>query len=343
MRRVLRGLLGAGLLASWLAFAGLTLVQRLALDEPWLELSRYLPWYWMAAALGATLVAALALGRAWVLAALASLAVLAAVTMDFQWHAPRAAAAPLRVVTYNAKVQEALARPGGIAALEAEVRRLAPDVLLLQDAEGLRTARAGAAIVDGPPLFGLPHVAAVSQYVIASRLPLRECRIGRLDVPGASHRSLRCRVEHEGASLWIVNAHLLTPRGGLMAARRDPIDGVETWEENLARRLVQARQLAAEAAGIAGPRIVAGDLNATEASPVVQALRAVGLRDAFSEAGRGWGFSYGHTMRWGLPFLRIDHILVSREFEVLSSSVGGGDASAHRPVVADLAWRAAGR
>ena len=343
MRRAVRSLVGAGLLLVWLAFVGLTFAQRLPLEDPWLELSRYLPWYWMAAALGAALVLACLLGRPWVVAATAALALLVFVTMDFQWHAQREAQVRLRVVTYNAKVQEALARPGGIAALEAEVQRLAPDVLLLQDAEGLRTARAGAAIVEGPPLFGLPHVAAVSQYVIASRLPLRECRVGRLDHPGASHRSLRCRVEVDGRPVWIVNAHLLTPRGGLMAARRDPIDGVETWEQNFEHRLHQARGLAAEVAGLDGPRIVAGDLNAPEASPVVQTLLAAGLRDAFAQAGRGWGFSYGHAFRWGLPFLRIDHILVGPEFEVLSSRAGGGDASAHRPVVADLALRSQAR
>jgi endonuclease/exonuclease/phosphatase (EEP) superfamily protein YafD len=341
MGRALRHLARAAVGLGLFAVVALTVATAWpGLDDPWIELARYLPWYWVASALGVMLGVSAALGGRWVGACAMVALLLLTHGMDLQWHAPRSTAAPsMRVMTYNAKVQEALARPGGVAALEAEVRRWAPDVLLLQDAEGLRTARAGAAIVDGPPLFGLPHVAAVSQYVIASRWPLRDCQIGRLDYPGASHRSLRCRVERDGASLWVVNAHLLTPRGGLMAARRDLIDGAETWEQNFEHRLVQARQLAAEVAPIAGPRLVAGDFNAPDASPVVQTLLAAGLRDAFADAGRGWGFSYGHTFRWGLPFLRIDHILVSPEIEVLASRVGGGDASAHRPVVADLAFR----
>jgi len=69
---------------------------------------------------------------------------------------------------------------------------------------------------------------------------------------------------------------------------------------------------------------------------VIQALLAVGLRDAFASAGRGWGFTYGHTLRPRVSFLRIDHVLVSDDVAAVRSFVGGKEASDHRPVIADL-------
>lgn len=346
MRR-LHALLKTGVALVLAAFALLTAAQQwLAPDNVWVELSRFLPWYLFGAVLVAAAGVSLALGRAWVMACLAALGVLAIVTMDLQWRLPNSVAAAgrvMRVMTYNAKVLEAAARPGGLAALEAEVRRLAPDLLVMQDAETLRTPRGHEAIVEGPPLYGLPHVAAVGQYVIASRWPLHDCAVGQIGTDHESRRTMRCRIEVDGTPVWVVTAHLITPRSGLYATRHDPIDGVDTWERNLEDRKAQARKLAIAVAALSGPRIVAGDFNAAEATPVMQTVLAAGLRDAFSAAGIGWGFTYGHGWKLGLSFLRIDHILVSAEFDVLASEVGRADASAHRPVVADLALRAAGR
>ena len=124
---------------------------------------------------------------------------------------------------------------------------------------------------------------------------------------------------------------------GLNAARHEGVDGIDAWQRNHETRLAQARALARDLAP--GPLVLAGDLNAPDSSAVVRSLLALGLRDAFASAGRGYGYTYGHTLRPGFSFLRIDHILVSPDFAVRDSSVGGDDASDHRPVIADLAWR----
>ena len=78
------------------------------------------------------------------------------------------------------------------------------------------------------------------------------------------------------------------------------------------------------------------DLNSPDASAAMQSLFAIGLRDAFASAGRGWGHTYGHTLRPRFSFLRIDHVLVSDDVAVVRAFTGGKDASDHRPVVADL-------
>ena len=86
----------------------------------------------------------------------------------------------------------------------------------------------------------------------------------------------------------------------------------------------------------AHPVILAGDLNADEHSPVVRSLLATGLRDAFGSAGLGYGYTYGHDLRPGFSFLRIDHVLVAGSIGVRDCRVGGRDGSEHRPVIADL-------
>ena len=87
-----------------------------------------------------------------------------------------------------------------------------------------------------------------------------------------------------------------------------------------------------------GPLLVMGDFNAAEASPVIETLKLGGLHDTFADAGVGYGYTYGHALAKGLDFLRIDHILASREVRASSTSVGGEQASEHSPVIADVAF-----
>lgn len=330
LRLALAGVLGGLVL--------LTLAQRLSPFSPWwLELTRYAPYpLWLAPAGGALLLS-LGLGWRWVLASIATLALVATVTMGWVWNpAPQLSAAPggpaLRVMTYNMKAALASKRPGGVGELAAEIARHDPDIVLAQDAHGLP----GASGAHDAALFGGRETFRFGQYVIASRLPLRDCVPGQLVVRGDDVGTLRCTVRVGAADLELVTVHFESPRTGLNAARREGLDGADEWRRNHEERLDQARLLAQQLGPARRPRIVAGDLNAPEASPVVRALLATGLRDAHSAAGRGYGYTYGQALRIGRSFLRIDHILVSAGIEVTACSVGGGEASQHRPVIAEL-------
>jgi endonuclease/exonuclease/phosphatase (EEP) superfamily protein YafD len=147
---------------------------------------------------------------------------------------------------------------------------------------------------------------------------------------------VHCVVTAQGIDVDLFTAHLLSPRSGLNATRREPVEGIDDWQQNFTDRLTQAHQLAAGVGGHARPLILAGDLNASEASPVIRVLQEQGLRDAFSSAGRGYGYTIGHALKLGVSFLRIDHILVSPEIGVVDCFPGGWRASEHRPVIADL-------
>jgi endonuclease/exonuclease/phosphatase family metal-dependent hydrolase len=86
---------------------------------------------------------------------------------------------------------------------------------------------------------------------------------------------------------------------------------------------------------------VLGDLNAGPGGDVVAPLLAVGLRDALE--GVPGGTAHGFTGR--TDGRRIDHVLVSRHWDVVAASIehprpGGRLPSDHWPVVADLRLRA---
>ena len=337
--RLARVASGAFVIAVVLAIAALTAAQRADTANAWIELSRYLPYYWLAAPCALACVLAAALGRRWFAASLCAPLLLATLTTGLEWHGAVDEAGHVRLMTYNSKLFAA--RPGSAVfrAVQAEVAAQDPDILVMQDAEGLLVGRAAPPLDGGPPLFGLPNVYALGQYVVASRLPLRGCTPGWMDFPGESHRFLRCAFDAHGTELTVVTAHFVSPRTGLIATRRAGIEGAGTWERNFENRLTQSQALAAQLAQMPRPLVVAGDLNAPESSPVVRQLLATGLRDSFSAVGRGHGFSYGQAMRAGLSFLRIDHVLASPDIAFARSIVGGGTASEHRPVIADLLLR----
>ena len=321
------------------SLVGLTLAQQAGpLAPSWLELTRFLPY---PALLGPALLALLlacTLGWRWVLASLVTLALVVTLAMGLAWGRPQAGGTPLRLMTYNIKAYKALQRDDGFRELAREVALHQPDILVTQDSHGVSRAQA-AALWPGGRAFGMPYQFAADQYIVASRYPLRDCALGRTDDRGQPLGFVRCRVDVDGVVLNLVTTHFESPRSGLNAARREGLEGADDWRQNHAERLGQAQALAHELRGLgagARPLVVAGDLNAPESSPVIRALLGLGLRDAFTSAGRGYGYSYGHAFRLGFSFLRIDHILVSPELGVADAFVGGAQASEHRPVIADL-------
>ncbi|MEP7099040.1 MAG: endonuclease/exonuclease/phosphatase family protein [Burkholderiales bacterium] len=326
------------------ASLALTLAQQAGTVGPWwLELSRYVPY--TALLLPGMLALPLAcwLGWRWVAADLIALAAVAWLAMGFVWGQPDAGEMPLRLMTYNVKAYMAAERPNGYAELRHEVALHHPDILLAQDNRG--SALAAALQPGDAGDFALPHVFGIDQYIIASRYPLRDCHLVSVGDANPATRYAECTVDVNGVALQVATVHFESPRGGLMAARREGLEGADDWERNHTDRLAQARALAQMLRAAPRPLVLAGDLNAPQSSAVIRTLLDTGLRDAFASAGRGYGFSYGQAMRMrmnlglALSFLRIDHILVSPQIGVTDSFAGNGGASEHRPVIADLLLR----
>ncbi len=302
---------------------------------PTIELLRYVPF---PAWLGPCLVALLLpvrVGAAWRLLALGALGLVLVQVMGLRWGGGDEGSGQLRLMTYNVEAHLARKAVGGTQQLAWELATHDPDVVVMQDA--------GFGGGDDAPLP--PAIAAAlrghtihrsGQYVVASRFPFRDCRDGDVSFRNESHHYLRCIVAAHGVEFDLVTAHLESPRDGLNATRRERLEGLDDWGRNFADRMIQAGALVRDLAGSARPMVVAGDLNAPQGSPVIGTLATMGLRDAFVAAGRGFGYTHGHSLRLGFSFLRIDHILVSGSIGVRDCFAGGAEASDHRPVIADL-------
>ncbi len=241
----------------------------------------------------------------------------------------------IRVMTYNVKDYIALDSPEGLATISDEVAKHDPDILVLQDA-GRLNAKKETAPSALASLYGNRQVYTFGQYAVASRYPLRDCKPGKISYRERNHTYVHCVVHTGFTQIDLYTAHFLTPRDGLNAVRHERFSGIDEWEQNVADRMTQAEALATAIKRSIRPVILAGDFNAPDSSLVVRTLLSADIRDAFASAGRGYGYTYGHSFKPGLSFLRIDHIFVGPSIGVANCHVGGKLASPHRPVIANL-------
>jgi endonuclease/exonuclease/phosphatase (EEP) superfamily protein YafD len=84
------------------------------------------------------------------------------------------------------------------------------------------------------------------------------------------------------------------------------------------------------------PLLAVGDFNATWYDWHFQALLHVGLRDAAVVAGQGWRMTWPRNQAPVLPYMRIDHILISPGVSLERYGVGQGQGSDHRSLLATI-------
>ena len=83
------------------------------------------------------------------------------------------------------------------------------------------------------------------------------------------------------------------------------------------------------------PMIVCGDMNDVSGSKTLRMLQSAGLKNAWWEKGRGFGFTYhGHY----IMNFRIDHILHTEDIKVKSIKKIDQHFSDHDPVIASFDW-----
>jgi len=300
----------------------------------WIEIARYVPY--PAYLVPAVLLVACAwpLGWRWRLLSLVAPLVVATELMGLALGSPDEGGARLRFMTYNIKAYLARRTPDGYAKIAWEIASQDPDVIVMQDGQSIESADQ----LPPPMKAALKgrQVYVQAQYIVASRFPLKDCKPGNMSYSGQADDFAHCTLSVAGKDIDLFTAHFVSPRDGLNAARGKASGGLGEWEENFRDRMAQSIQLAAAVARAKGPVIVAGDLNADERSPVVRRLLATGLRDAYSSAAIGYGYTLGHDLRPGFSFLRIDHVLVSHDIGVRDAAPGGREGSEHRPVITDL-------
>jgi endonuclease/exonuclease/phosphatase (EEP) superfamily protein YafD len=123
-------------------------------------------------------------------------------------------------------------------------------------------------------------------------------------------------------------------------------------QDNFSYREAQAQALADFSRMTPGPLILGGDANATHLSDMYDIVIQSSLRDAWWEAGYGFGHTYpgsdipGSTRMkiggWSIPkwLVRIDYVFISPHWQVVDASLAHFDGvSDHRGVVVDLALK----
>lgn len=300
-----------------------------------------------------------AVARRWVLLALHGAAL---VCMLVRFVPAERGAAPgpddLRVMTYNTS------RGGGAradalgSAITALVRAESPDLVAFQEAyveyhssgQAVRPEGLLAALVDSlgyrtiGPLPAAPRATYTPQPVLGrvELLDQTQTILPRAAPGEPTSRVVRTHFRWQGREAVHYNLHLRSfgSRKPWEDDERDSFSPsfwatyLRQYRHAFAMRAREAALIHAMIARETLPIIVSGDFNSTPHNGAYYEL-AQGLRDAFKIAGHGWGATYHGR----LPLVRIDHVLVSKEWEVVSAYVADAPYSDHRPVVVRLRWK----
>jgi vancomycin resistance protein VanJ len=248
---------------------------------------------------------------------------------------PATAPGAIRIVSANVQ-----AFKPDFPSLVAEIGRLAPDVVVFQ--EGFGDHRL---VAD---LFAGWHVVRDEEYLVASRWPVE--KIGLCEsVTFDRNCALTARIKHPGGDFLLANVHLATARFGLNELRPGSIltgEGPAALTEYITRREAEALSTRSWVEGLRGelPVLAAGDFNMPVDSHIFG--NAFGdLRNTFTEAGLGYGYTAPNKTRtWPIhtPWSRVDHVLVSEEWEIEAVGTGSSNGSDHKLIWADITPLGAG-
>ena len=226
----------------------------------------------------------------------------------------------LEVVTYNMKINA--------EGLEAWLKQMDADIVMLQEVPKGFAKDIPALREQYPYQLDQPEW----QNTILSRYPLSETEAAT-DVP-VQH----AEVTVNGRNLALYNVHLRWPIGEprLSSLPWFELDAFSRYDDTVRNQQVDA--LLASLRREPSPYIVAGDFNLSQYSASYEHIEEV-MRDAFREAGWGWGNTWPAKLQSGLPvplLLRLDYIWHSEDFAAFEVARGPKLASDHLPVYAVL-------
>ena len=213
------------------------------------------------------------------------------------------------ITLYTANVLFFEGRPDDIA---ASIAIADPDIVVLQEMRGQFASELAA----DPRMAGYVHRStdtsgAPESTAVWSRWPIARTEIERLGSVPVAHNL----IESPHGSFEVTGIHLTAPAvPANVGPWLDELSAMATYET-------------------ASPRILAGDFNATTDHRPFREVLDRGWTDVHEI--KGCGFDATWPVGRGLPFpvLRLDHVLVTGHFDVLSVDFGDPGGSDHRPVI----------
>jgi endonuclease/exonuclease/phosphatase family metal-dependent hydrolase len=247
--------------------------------------------------------------------------------------APREAAAPLRVMTYNIHAGKDAAQEHNLERVAQVIREAAADVVLLQEIDR-GTERSGRedqiatlarlTAMNGAFAKSLDYQGGEYGIAVLSRFPLDSIGVIHLEVQPPQERS-------GGAYEPRVGLHVSarTPRGDvhIVNTHLDPAAQPTYRHQEIIGLLAHIARTVPEQAAL----ILGGDLNARPDTPEIAAL-TLAFTDAWTRCGTG---GPGHSFPAHQPDRRIDYIFF-RSSHCASARVIDVRASDHRPVIASV-------
>jgi endonuclease/exonuclease/phosphatase (EEP) superfamily protein YafD len=252
----------------------------------------------------------------------------------------------LMVMTYNRG-------QGADATLRRTAQEIRPDLVALQDA-GRRLPRLLAL-----PEFSEHHFYSESgEFTLLSRWPILEneslVMVDQAATKGARVVGVRTILDWHGRRIVVYNLHLPTPRdllywygkrGTFLYGILGVIPGTSMHERHLQylapwkARSDWLEQLSVRIKAETLPVLMMGDLNFPPCGVGYGHLRLV-LQDSHTSAGVGFGHTFpgNSKSRWVAPWIRIDQVMASGEWQILNSRVRSSEKSQHLPLAVMLKY-----
>ena len=249
--------------------------------------------------------------------------------------------AQLRVLTLNVQVPN-----DDPTLLVGVIREHQPDVVVLQEVTTAYATAIDQAIAGAYPYSFVAGTETEHEGAGTwSRLPLSDTEAFRLSEWG--NELHRVRVSAATGDVWLYNVHLPNPTDP-ENADDDPGLLRAAWEFDPSRRDAELDALTSRIASLGTPFVLAGDFNVSAGSRAYRRLPAE-WRDAFAEAGRGFGPTYpapdheheGEPSPWltrRFALIRIDYIWTSAELYATRAWTQELVDTDHLAVVADLTF-----
>lgn len=190
------------------------------------------------------------------------------------------------------------------------------------------------------------NVAFTAEFWVASQLPTR--LVGRCWSNAFNRESaIAVHIQHPTGDFIVINVHTRSAQWGMKDLLKGGVNSsnvMEKFNETQSKRLEEMREVREFVEQVRGtfPIVVLGDFNAPSSSSIFRS-QWKDFTNAFEVSKWGYGYTAPCDGKFksppGWPWIRIDHILINGNWNVVDFSQGKRNGSDHRVIRAVLNLR----